>query len=122
MMPKWLSYLGFTLASHGMVCVQGRLRSKCTGHNMCGFSDRLTAQNKGVIISQSLKDTLAIVFHQDGDVGTSRAPQPVEEDGCYPRVLMLIYAPQRRKFPEACCLRAADQLQNPFKKFLMHFT
>lgn len=85
MMPKWLSYLGFTLASHGMVCVQGSLSSKCTGHNMCGFSDRLTVQNKGVIISQSLKDTVAIVFRQDGDVGASRAPQPVEEDECCPK-------------------------------------
>lgn len=34
-----------------------------TGHNVCGFIDRLTAQNKGVIISQCLKDTVAIVFH-----------------------------------------------------------
>lgn len=54
---------------------------------MCGFSNHLSAENKGVIISWSFKDTVAIVFMKFlCFYCLSHAPELIEEkDECCPK-------------------------------------
>lgn len=55
-------------------------------NNMCGFVNHLSAQDKGVIISWSFMDTVAIVFMKMEVLPNESCPELVEErDKCCPK-------------------------------------
>lgn len=83
-MPKWLSWLGFTLASPVQFVFREALDQKMLDiNNMCGFGNQLSAQDKDVIISWSFMDRVAIVFMKMEVLPNESCPELVEEhDKC----------------------------------------